>query len=34
VDHLDATEKWKNLVGKKYKNYFDKYEFFHKMKEG
>jgi len=33
VDHLTTTDKWKNLVGKKYKNYFDKYEFYHKVKE-
>lgn len=33
VDHLNTTDKRKNLVWKKYKNYFDKYEFFHKVKE-
>lgn len=33
VDHLNNTEKWKNLIWKKYQNYFDKYEFFHKVKE-
>jgi ADP-L-glycero-D-manno-heptose 6-epimerase len=33
VDHLDTTEKWKNLLGKKYTNYFDKSEFFHKINE-
>lgn len=27
VDDLDTTEKWKNLVNKKYINYFDKNEF-------
>jgi len=33
VDHLNTTEKWKNLVGKKYINYFDRSEFFQKVKE-
>ena len=33
VDHLNMTEKRKNLSGKRYKNYFDRNEFFHKIKE-
>ncbi len=31
VDNLDNTEKWKNLVWKKYINYFDKSEFLGKV---
>ena len=26
VDHLDDSEKWKNLIGKKYKDYMQKYK--------
>ena len=32
VDHLNQSEKWKNLVWKKYINYFDRSEFLEKVK--
>jgi len=28
VDDLDSSEKWKNLVGKKFKDYLQKDDFF------
>jgi ADP-L-glycero-D-manno-heptose 6-epimerase len=34
VDHLDESEKWKNLVGKKYKDYMQKQAFLDAVKEG
>ena len=33
VDHLDTSEKWKNLVWKKYLMYFNKIEFIEKINE-
>jgi len=34
VDHLDGTEKWKNLVGKKYLDYIQKNDFLELVEEG
>ncbi len=34
VDHLDDSEKWKNLVGKKYKDYIQKQDFLEAVKSG
>ncbi len=33
VDHLAVSEKWKNLVGKKYRDYFDRYDFLDKVEQ-
>ncbi len=34
VDKLDESEKWKNLVGKKFSDYFDAYDFIEMAEEG
>ncbi|HNX91509.1 MAG TPA: ADP-glyceromanno-heptose 6-epimerase [Candidatus Omnitrophota bacterium] len=34
VDHLDGSEKWKNLVGKKFTDYMQKSDFLELVKEG
>ncbi len=34
VDHLNESEKWKNLVGKKYKDYVQKEDFMDAVKNG
>jgi len=34
VDHLDDTEKWKNLRGKKFKDYVQKDDFLHLINDG
>ena len=34
IDHLDSSEKWKNLLGKKFKDYIQKDDFLELVKEG
>ncbi len=34
VDHLDESEKWKNLVSLKFSDYLDRYDFIKKLEKG
>ncbi len=34
VDHLDESEKWKNLVSLKFSDYLDRYDFIEKLEKG